>query len=370
MTGTSLGAVARSMSCTLRQHAVVLVWVPVLSVFPLTDLANGPTMLAQVALVAVTAAAVVVAVLTSRPSGQGPVPYLALAALAACVVAGSAWGGGWLVPWTLLAITVPAVLRGWLLVLAVPLVAVGTMVAGRLDGSTGAGLWISGAGALLAGVATASFLRLLETIDELRRTREELARVAVAEERDRFSRDLHDLLGHTLSVMVVKSEAVRRLVRRDPDQAIEHATDIERVGREALNDVREAVQGTRTPTLADALDGARRALDSAAIAPEVLVDDPRLPAATDQVLAWVVREATTNVLRHSGADSCRIELSDGAGRLRLTVSDDGVGGPPPGTRRGGLDGLRRRLEAVGGGLDVQPGPDGFRLVAEVPAGAR
>jgi len=345
--------------------------VPLLLIPPLLNLGGGPlNVLAQLALVAIIAAAAAVAVLTSRRSGGGAIPLLALTALAIAVVTGSVWGGGWLVTWTLLAITTAAVLRGWPLVVAIPLVAAGSMVASRLDGAAGATFWIGGAGVLLAGVATASFLRLLETIDELRRTREELTRVAVAEERDRFSRDLHDLLGHTLSVMVMKAEAVRRLVHRDPDQAAEHATDIERVGREALNDVREAVQGTRTPTLADSLEGARRALGSAAIAPEVVVSGPELPSATDEVLAWVVREATTNVLRHSGADTCRIELSDGAGRLRLTVTDDGVGGPPPGGHRGGLDGLRRRLEAVGGVLDVQPGPDGFRLVAEVPAASR
>jgi two-component system sensor histidine kinase DesK len=355
------------MSCAVRQHSVVLVWLPLLAI-PLFDLADAlPLALAQVAVLVTIAGACVVAVLTGRPHDQGVTPYVALAVLAAAVATASVWGDGWLVPWTLLAITTPAVLRGWPLVAAIPLVAAGSMVAARADGASSATFWIGGAGVLLAAVATASFLRLLETIEELRRTREALARAAVAEERERFSRDLHDLLGHTLSVMVVKAEAVRRLVRHDPDQAAEHAADIERVGREALHDVREAVQATRAPSLVDALDGARRALDSAAIAPEVAVAETRLPDATDQVLAWVVREATTNVLRHSGADSCRIELADERGRLRLTVSDDGVGGPPPGGRRGGLDGLRRRVEEVGGVLEVHPGPEGFRLVAEVPA---
>ena len=113
--------------------------------------------------------------------------------------------------------------------------------------------------------ASTAFTRLLETVAELRRTRAELARVAVAEERERFSRDLHDLLGHTLSVMVVKAQAVRRLAATDPDAAAEHAADIERVGRTALLDVRQAVDAMRAPSLSEELVGARDALEAAGI---------------------------------------------------------------------------------------------------------
>jgi two-component system sensor histidine kinase DesK len=192
----------------------------------------------------------------------------------------------------------------------------------------------------------------------------------VAEERERFSRDLHDLLGHTLSVMVVKAQAVRRLVHSDPDAASQHAADIEQVGRSALLDVRQAVDAMRAPSLAEALAGAQRALDAAGIRTSV-TSPTVMPDEVDGALAWVVREGATNVLRHSGASHCRIELSNGSGRLLLTMSDDGVGGPAQGTghevgRQGGLDGLRRRLVAAGGTLDVEPGADGFRLTATVP----
>lgn len=370
MTRRNLNSVASSARCTAQKHATVLVWLPLLVIPPLVDLGGGPVVAVQLGLVALMVASTVAAVLTSRPAGQGWRPYAALATLAAAVLAGSTWGGGWLTPWVLLAITTAQVVRGWWLAAAIPLVTAGSMAASRLDGARGETFWIGAGGVLLAGVATASFLRLLETIDELRRTREELARVAVVEERERFSRDLHDLLGHTLSVMVVKAEAVRRLARRDPEAAEEHAADIEQVGREALLEVREAVEGMRAPSLADALEGARQALDSAGIEPEVTPYERPLPDATDQALAWVVREATTNVLRHSGADRCRISISDGDGRLLLTVNDDGVGGPPPAGRRGGLDGLRRRLDSVGGELEVEPGPDGFQLTALVPEGRR
>jgi two-component system sensor histidine kinase DesK len=133
-----------------------------------------------------------------------------------------------------------------LLIAAIPVVALASMWAASYgdDGST-AGIWSEGFVVLLAGVTTAMFLRLIETIEELRRTREELARVALAEERERFSRDLHDLLGHTLSVIVVKAQAVRRLVDRDPAAAAAHGGDIERVGREALVEIRQAVGDAR-----------------------------------------------------------------------------------------------------------------------------
>ena len=127
----------------------------------------------------------------------------------------------------------------------------------------------------------------------------------MAEERERFSRDLHDLLGHTLSVMVVKAQAVRRLVPHDPDAAAEHAADIEQIGRQALVDVRETVDAMRAPTLAEELDGRAtrpgrgrdRDRRSATAGP---------PTRRSEVLAWVVREGATNVLRHSGASACRI----------------------------------------------------------------
>jgi two-component system sensor histidine kinase DesK len=223
---------------------------------------------------------------------------------------------------------------------------------------------------LLAALAGSAFVALLDTIAELRRTRQELARVAVAEERERFSRDLHDLLGHTLSVMVVKAQAVRRLVAQDPDAAAEHAADIEQIGRRALVEVRQAVDAMRAPSLAEELDGARRALDAAGIATAVERSAAVPPGAADELLAWVVREGATNVLRHSGASSCRIAVADGDGRIELTIADDGVGAPTaPTLRLGGLEGLRDRLTAAGGALAVERRDDGFRLVASVPGPA-
>ncbi len=362
-----MSPVIRSLGCTLQRNFSVLFWVPILVLAPLLSLGEGPTEVAlRLAIVVGLVASSVTAVLTSDPEHQGRTPYVALACLAALVVVGSTQGVGWLSPWILLVITTPAVVRGWLGWALLPVITAGEMVASWAAGDRGAVFWTTAGGVLLAGIATTSFLRLIEAVEQLRRTRNELARVAVLEERERFSRDLHDLLGHTLSVMVVKAEAVRRLIERDPATAAAHAADIEHVGRQALVDVREAVDAMRAPDLGEELEGARRALDAAGIRAEVTEWSEPAGDHAEETLAWVVREGVTNVLRHSGAGRCRVELSTGADDWLLTVSDDGVGGPPESGRRGGLEGLRRRVAAVGGRLDVERGRDGFRLVARVP----
>jgi two-component system sensor histidine kinase DesK len=238
-------------------------------------------------------------------------------------------------------------------------------------------VWTEAFVVLLTVLASTAFTRLLETVAELRRTRAELARVAVAEERERFSRDLHDLLGHTLSVMVVKAQAVRRLASVDPDAAAAHAADIERVGRSALLDVRQAVDAMRAPTLPEELAGARDALEAAGIRTTIEAGAGNflgdLPGDAGAVLAWALREGVTNVLRHSGAGSCRIEVTDHGDHTELLIVDDGVGAPtaPPDSslaRVGGLDGLRDRVRAAGGSVDAGSTGEGFRLAASVPAG--
>jgi two-component system sensor histidine kinase DesK len=354
--------------CAVQRHAGVLVWIPLVLLGPLFSLPGGATgTVGGVALVLVMAVSATLTVQRSWPRRR-PEAYVALGVLAAAVVAGSFVDRGWLPTWLLLAITVPTVLRGPRLVGALVLVVAGAVLAAWYLGDDATTVQVQGFVVSLAGACTASFIRLMDTVEELRRTREELARVAVAEERDRFSRDLHDLLGHTLSVMVVKAQAVRRLARTDPDQVVAHATDIEQVGRQALGDVRRAVDALRGPSLADELDNARRALAAAGVQTTVLGDGLELPEDVDAAFAWVVREGATNVLRHSAADHCRIELADG-GELRLTVADDGIGAPTlvGDGRSAGLDGLRRRMLATGGRLEVDPDADGFRLVAVVPA---
>src|SRR3954470_406479 len=141
--------------------------------------------------------------------------------------------------------------------------------------------------------------------------------------------------------MVVKAQAVRRLVRQDPDAAVGHAVDIEQIGRRALTDVRQAVDAMRAPSLDEELDGARRALDAAGIVTTVDRSGVTPTGTANELLAWVVREGATNVLRHSGASTCQIALADTDGRTALTIADDGVGAPTaPTLRLGGLEGLR------------------------------
>lgn len=275
-----------------------------------------------------------------------------------------AYGGTWLLFFPLLGLATGAVVRGRRLgPVMFAVTAVAAVVAGWSGGMDTLAIAY---GTFLSGMVTAAILALSETVKKLRDTRQELARAAVDQERLRFSRDLHDLLGHTLSVIVVKSEAARRIAPRDMDAALDQVRDIESVGRQALIEIREAVTGYREASLAAELDRARGALTAAGIEPVVRQSGPPLPPGTAALLGWVVREAVTNAIRHSGAATCEIELRSSAERAVLVITDDGngVGSNPPGS---GLTGLGERLALAGGTLDSGPAPDrGFRVTAELP----
>jgi two-component system sensor histidine kinase DesK len=218
---------------------------------------------------------------------------------------------------------------------------------------------------LLTGFALRGTRHLVSVNAELVEARDELARNAVADERLRFARDLHDLLGHSLSLIALKSELAGRLAERDPVRARQEMADVEEAARRALAEVRDAVSGYRQVSYAQALVEARSALSAAGVGLRAASVAPSLPGKIDAVLGWVIREATTNVLRHSRATSVSVELVTDGRNARLTVTDDGVGGnAPPGA---GLAGLAERLETLGGRLDSGPaGGRGFRLVADVP----
>ncbi len=279
------------------------------------------------------------------------------------------YGGNWLLFFPLLGLAAGAVLRGPRLRHLGTVVAVlAGVVSGVRDGWNGLNIayatWIS-------TWVTAAILSLSEAVRELRAAREELARRAVEEERLRFSRDLHDLLGHTLSVIVVKSEAARRLAPRDLEAAMVQVTDIESVGRQALTEIREAVTGYREGSLTTELDRARSALTAAGIEPVVHRSGSPLVPQTEALLGWVVREAVTNAVRHSGATRCEITVHGTAERVRLTIADNGDGEPstppPAGIGGTGLKGLTERLAAAGGSLRAGPSPrGGFTVTAELP----
>ncbi|MFJ2475868.1 sensor histidine kinase [Streptomyces sp. NPDC087659] len=218
---------------------------------------------------------------------------------------------------------------------------------------------------------------VLAVMWELREARDVQARLAVAEERLRFGRDLHDVLGRNLAVIALKSELAVQLAQRGGEhRALEQMTEVQRIARESQREVRDVVRGYRGADLRTELDGARGVLGAAGISctiesPDAGPPAEELPAEVQSALAWVVREATTNVLRHGDAAHCAIGLTTTAGAAVLTVENDGVRGrTAPGAPGTGLTGLRERLAVLDGTLDAGPAPGArFRLTARVPVPA-
>ena len=218
---------------------------------------------------------------------------------------------------------------------------------------------------LLVGLTAVAGQLLIQANRQLSSAREQIGRLAVGEERLRFARDLHDLLGHSLSVIALKSELAGRLMKTTPGLAAHEVEDIEKVARDALRDVREAVAGYRQPTLAAELAGAHEALAAAAIEFHVDQEHGPLPPAVEGVLAWTVREGVTNVMRHSQAKRCAIRISSRDGNITVEVVDNGRGGTPE--SGSGLDGLHERVVERGGRLTAEPLPhEGFRLRVTLP----
>jgi two-component system sensor histidine kinase DesK len=189
---------------------------------------------------------------------------------------------------------------------------------------------------------------------------EHLAKVA---ERERIARDLHDLLGHTLSVIVLKSELASRLTASDPARAAEEIRDVERISREALTQVRAAVRGYRSAGFDSELRIAMQALEAAGIQVETLVEPPPLSPAQETVFAMALREAVTNVVRHAHATVCRLTLRRVGRFCEMVVADNGLGGALD--EGSGLSGMRERVEALGGALQ-RDGSHGTELRIRVP----
>lgn len=222
---------------------------------------------------------------------------------------------------------------------------------------------------LVGGVGVGARL-LWQSYRELVAAREEIARLAVSEERLRFSRDLHDLLGQSLAVLVLKSELVAKQVPSDTDESTrQELRDLARVARKSLNDVREAAAGYRRPSLSMEIGNARNALRAAGIG--LLVEDTlgRVAAEQDAVLAWCLREGVTNVLKHSGAKKVVLRLWRTDGSATLELVDDGRGAAALDGDGVGLIGLRERVELAGGKFEVGIEPEaGVRLRVALPAG--
>jgi two-component system sensor histidine kinase DesK len=214
---------------------------------------------------------------------------------------------------------------------------------------------------------------LLNLLWQMHRTREVRAELAVAQERLRFARDLHDVLGRNLATMAVSSELAAELLRLGRDGAQEHLLTVRRTAHDSMRELREVVGGYRSADLAAELSGAGAVLRSAGISTRVIGSGEHLPASAQTTLGWVVREATTNVLRHSEATAVTIDLADVAGpdgepAVVLRVDNDGVRPVDPTRGPGsGLVGLRERLADVGGDLSAESLPGNhFRLQARLP----
>ena len=221
---------------------------------------------------------------------------------------------------------------------------------------------------LAFGAAAIAIRQLTINVAQLRIARDELARTAVDQERLRFARDLHDLLGHTLSLVILKSELAGRLLPGSPDLAAGEIRDVERSAREALQQVRTAVAGYRQPVLARELAAAGEMLAAADIDNAISDSAGSLPPALDGLLAWAVREGVTNVIRHSRAHRCDIRVSRREQEVELEVTDDGRGSQsgllPPGS---GLNGLVERTTAHGATMTAGAGANGgFRLLVRAP----
>ncbi|MGY0018459.1 sensor histidine kinase [Streptomyces sp. cg35] len=361
-----------------REFYVKLLWIAMWLAFlgsPVADLVQGGhsplgTVLGWLGL-AVFAGCYVGLVLrqTGRPMRRRAAHGCLAALPVFAVVLPLTLGSDWLVLFVYVAVACGAVLplrraRPAILATTAALLAVGLLI------GTSPEYWLI-IPTLLGGFSMIGVRELVRTTKELREARAQVAQLAANEERLRLARDLHDLLGHSLSLITLKSELAGRMLPDHPGKAADQVADIEKVSRQALVDVREAVTGYRRPRLSAELAGAQAVLTAAGITADVPADLPDLPGTQEATLAWTLREAVTNVVRHSGARRCTVtvvrrETLDGP-VVELSVEDDGTGpsGTPPGN---GLAGLAERLAAVGGTLESGAAHGrGFRLVARVPA---
>jgi two-component system sensor histidine kinase DesK len=225
--------------------------------------------------------------------------------------------------------------------------------------------WITGivCGALVGAISIGQAQRM-RIHRRLRMAQEDVERMAKIAERERIARDLHDLLGHTLSLIVLKSELASKLTESDPDRAAREIRDVERISRDALAQVRAAVRGYRSTGMMAEVDHARATLETAGIRFECEMEKVSVPPPEESVLVLALREAVTNIVRHSAATSCRVRFLRTAGGYELQIADDGRGGVVE--EGSGLNGMRERVESLGGTL-VCDGSAGMRLLIRIPA---
>jgi two-component system sensor histidine kinase DesK len=249
----------------------------------------------------------------------------------------------------------------WVLPMVVVLVLVMGLAPVVVPSGSGSFNWNGALTVFLVAFAMFGFFRIIQSNIQLAAARAEVARLAAENERSRIARDLHDLLGHSLTTITVKAGLARRLAERgEAERSFTEIAEVEQLSRRTLGDVRAAVAGHRDVTLAGELATAREVLRAAGIMAELPGSVDVVHPALSELFGWVLREGVTNVVRHSRAEHARIIL----GRSSLEIADDGRGGVPG--RGNGLAGLRERMAAAGGTLTAAGGSAGFRLRAEVP----
>lgn len=376
-----------------KQALIKLLWVSIWMLYlgaPVSDLLGGEhsgpgILVAGLGLTVFIAVYLTLVFRNTRTDVPARWVYVALAGLfVLSVLLSVGFGPQWLVQFVYVSVCTGAVLPGKQSTVTIPLCSGTIVLLGLTLGGEAANMWPTlVVPALLGGFAMTGIRQMVHITRELREARAAVAQLAANEERLRLARDVHDLLGHSLSLIAVKSELAGRMLPGRPDQAASEVSDIERVSRQALVDIREAVSGYRRPTLDVELASARTALAAAGITAQL----PRggtdgtagtaagqpghgmpLGDAAEGALAWSLREAVTNVIRHSGASRCTVTLAEQAdGTVCLTVTDDGQG--PNGSGEGhGLSGLAERLALADGALETAAGVrGGFTLRATVPA---
>lgn len=219
---------------------------------------------------------------------------------------------------------------------------------------------------LPAGIAAIMDISLRRSREQLLRKQEEVEHMATIAERERISRDLHDLLGHTLSLITLKAELAGKLAGRDIDACKQEIGDIERCARNALAEVRAAVTGYRLTGLQHELATARASLAAAGVQFNAEVDKFAVPAAAENVIALALREAVTNIIRHAGASRCDVSLALDGGVILFRIADNGAGGQV--IRNGnGLNGMQERVVAIGGQLALRV-EQGLALELRLPMG--
>lgn len=294
--------------------------------------------------------------ITSERRAEGSALLAAIAALA--IALSIAFGDDWLTLLIYLSVAAALALPARFALAGIAAVAgIGVAITGGMD----VALQVVSFGVLLVAVRT-----LMELVRELEAARAQVAELAAREERLRLSRDMHDLLGHHLSLIALKSQLARKLIGRDAGAAEREVRDIESVARSSLEEARAAVRGLRRASLDAELDAAREALEAAGLQVRVESAGP-LPAGVETLLGFAAREGATNVIRHSDARRCAIVVRRAGEVAELEVHDDGASakrGPGQGS---GLRGLAERMAEVGGTLAAGPADEGgFRLVARVP----